>query len=165
MNLDRRLALLGWTPQSTARIRAFRPIFETHIDRIIRCLYDHLLRHPESARLLAGLDITRHLVPAQRAHWLKLFECAFDDVYVRNALRIGQVHYQHQVPPYVYIASYNYFLGNILAASAEATRWFDLPDLLADISRLVSLDMELSLSAYVRQHWKNDDHAQVVVVD
>ena len=157
MNLAPRLSLLGWTSESTARIRGFNPTFKSHVDRIIRRLYDHLLARPESARLLVGKDVHGTLAPAQREHWLRLFRCEFDDDYVRDALRIGQVHYRQQVPPYIYMAAYNYFLTSTLAVSVEAVRGLDLPYLLTDISRLVSLDLELSLSSYVRQHWGDED--------
>ena len=165
LNLEARLSLLGWTPDSNARIAMFRPTFQDNIDRMIRALYDHLLKHPECAELLSGANIWAHLVAAQRAHWLALFECTFDEAYITNAIRIGQIHHRRKVPPYIYMGAYNFFLGETLCVAASAVRSRDLPPLLADVSCLIALDMYLSLSAYVRRDWADDIVENVFVVD
>jgi hypothetical protein len=161
-DLTRRLALLGWEGSSAKRIEAFYPVLEAKIDQLIRRFYHHLLGRPETARLLESVDITGHLIPAQRKHWLRLFRCEFDAEYVIHARRIGEVHYRKHVPLYAYMASYNYFLCLTLGIATDRVTGFELPLLLADISRLVSLDMELSLSAYVRERWRHDEETVLV---
>ena len=154
--VERRLALLGWQSQSERRIASFYPIFEAKIDQLLRRFYDHLSTCPEVARILAKHDIAGRLIPAQWTHWLKLFQCEFTEEYVLRARRIGQAHYRLQVPVYAYIGSYTFMQTLILEEASNHVRGLDLAPLLGDISRIISLDMELSIAAYVREHWRDN---------
>jgi hypothetical protein len=158
--LLKRLPLLDWQNASQRRVAAFFPTFEAKIDPLIRRFYDHLLSRPDVARILRKVDIPG-LIPAQRAHWLKLFRCEFSEEYVSHARAIGQAHYHNQIPVYAYIGSYNYMLTLILEVASQNVRGFDLAPLLADISRLVCLDMELALAAYVREHWTDTNRVAI----
>jgi len=156
-DMRKRLMLLGITSQSQMRIRHFNPVLVTNIDKIIRRFYEHILSFPEAASLLTKVDIKGRLIPAQREHWLQLFKCEFSDEFVNRALRIGRIHYTNRIPPYLYMGGYNYFLCAVLEMAAQHVRGLDLPELLADITRLVTLDMDLSISAYLREHWRDGE--------
>lgn len=159
--LSKRLALLDWQNGSQRRIAAFYPIFEAKIDQLIRRFYDHLLGRPDISAILKQNDITGRIIPAQRAHWLRLFRCEFSQEYVVQARAIGQAHYRHQIPVYAYIYGYNYMLTLVLELASQNVRNTDLAPLLADISRVVCLDMELALAAYVREHWTDTNRVAI----
>ena len=152
--LTRRLSLLGISADTKYNVGEFYPTLAGAIDGIISRFYAHILSFPEGKQALEKMDIQNSLIPRQRAHWLKLFSCKFDDDYYRSAVRIGQVHYEQRVSPYLYLAGYNFFSCELIRLAAQSHRdAVSLSNLLTSISRVVTLDMDLALSAYTREHW------------
>jgi hypothetical protein len=155
IDLEKRLRLLGITNDTKHNIGVFYPHFLNAIDDIAGQFYAHLLSFPEGKSLLADQDIKNSLKPRQQAHWIELFACQFNERYVTNALRVGQIHYKRKIAPYLYMAGYNFFHCQIISvASQHFGTALELPNLLASITRVVTLDMDLALSAYTREHWR-----------
>lgn len=70
-------------------------------------------------------------------------------------MKVGQIHYDNKIPPYLYMAGYNFVHCEIITlASQKYGNSSDLPNILSSITRLVTLDMDLSMSAYTREHWR-----------
>lgn len=158
-DLQNRLRLLTITDDTKQNLRLFYPVFHQHLPEIVGRFYAHLLTFPAAKRVLGDRDMIDSLKPRQIAHWSHLFSGQIDDEYVANAIRIGQVHYERRVPPYLYIAGYNFFHCEIIKlASENFTKAHELAILLASVTRLISLDMDLALSAYTREYWRGPRH-------
>lgn len=155
LNIETRLRLLGIGNDTRHNLSVFYPVFGDALERIVEKFYAHILTFPAAAELLAGSDVKNHLMLRQKAHWDKLFSCRFDQDYVTEAIRIGKVHFDRKVPPYIYIAGYTFFHGQIIRL---ATRHYDattgLQEVLIGAGRLIALDMDLALSAYMREYGK-----------
>jgi hypothetical protein len=155
LNFEARLNLLGITDDTKHNVRLFFPTFYEALDGIVDKFYKHLLSFPEAQQLLNAIDIEDRLAPRQKAHWVNLFSCKLDEQFVTNALLVGKVHFQTKVPPYLYLAGYNFFHCQIIKlATNKYDRLTGLPEILSGISRLITLDMDLALSAYTREYWQ-----------
>ena len=151
--LSKRLRLLGITDITIENIRTFRPTFDRNIDVIIHNFYEHMTSFPDAmAIFLRGHDLSS-LKRYQKAHWEKLFGCNFNEDYLNSAIKIGMIHYKHKVPPYLYIAGYNFFHCEIIRFCSIDYKGLDLPNALSSITRIISLDMELALSSYTKMEW------------
>ena len=156
--LKTRTRLLGIDDATEHNIALFYPNFASHIDEILDQFYDHILSFPEARNIFGKNDAGIMLKQKQKYHWLTLFSCKLYDNYVSNALRIGTIHYRIKVPPYLYMAGYNYFSCKLISvASLYYGPKIELTNILSSISRLVTLDMELSLSAYTKEHWNKKE--------
>jgi hypothetical protein len=166
LNLQSRLALFEIDENTRHAINLFHPVFHKHLDGIVAQFYLHMFGFPEGRRALTGIDVKQRLAPRQKAHWLNLFACELDERYVEHAVTIGRVHYERRIPPFLYMAGYTFVQCRLIAIACEAHRGGDeLPDLLASISRLIALDMDLALSAYTREHWREAPLPETVYVD
>lgn len=155
LNIETRLNLLGITDDTTHNVRLFFPTFYEALDGIVDRFYSHLLSFPEAKRQFDEIDVETHLAPRQKSHWMKLFSCRLDEQYVAEALKVGRIHFQTKVPPYLYLAGYNFFHCQIIKlATDKYDRLTGLPEILSGISRLITLDMDLALSAYTRAFWQ-----------
>ncbi|MDA0664309.1 MAG: protoglobin domain-containing protein, partial [Proteobacteria bacterium] len=97
----------------------------------------------------------------QKKHWLALFSCRFDKKYVASTMHIGQIHFHHNVAPYLYIAGYNYFHCALIKIIAKQEALSDdLPTVLPAIAKVISLDMDLSLSVYTREYWRQTENGK-----
>lgn len=154
IDIKNRLELLGIDEDTKHNIKQFYPVFSRSIDDIILKFYSHIVSFPEAQTIFKDFDIKGRLRSLQSAHWLRLFSCEFDDEYVNNALKIGQIHYTNRVAPYLYMAGYNMFHCEVIrVASEEYHDTIYLPHVLTAVTRVITLDMDLSLSAYTREHW------------
>ena len=151
-----RIAMLGIDRKTLTTLNYILPFVSQQIDRIADRFYAHMLTFPEGRRIFEDQDVEERLKSAQRTHWLSLFSGDLSADYRKRALKIGQVHYAKRIAPYLYIAGYNFFQCEILTALSERYRADQrLADILTAVTRVVSLDMELAISVYMRELWRH----------
>jgi signal transduction histidine kinase/DNA-binding response OmpR family regulator len=149
---DSRSEFLGLDAENRRLLRQFRPVVAERIERIIADFYGHIGSVPELAAMLGeGVHMGR-LRAAQSAHWLQLFDAAFDQDYVERTRRIGDAHYRHRLAPSLYMGGYCFILNSLVAAAIEhcAAEPARLAGLIQAITRAVFLDMDLALDVYHR---------------
>ncbi|WP_430396761.1 protoglobin domain-containing protein [Ferrovibrio sp.] len=148
VNLPQRLLRFGITPLTRDNLRLVRPILQFHLNGITSRFYDFVQRFPEGKTILAKHDTVK-LRHRQQSHWEMVFDCRFDHDYLTNALGIGHAHYRAKVPPPLYMAGYNFFLGDLLRLVATEYKGSDMAAAAASITRVVNLDMSLALTAFM----------------
>ncbi len=155
LNIAKRLKLLNIDQRTVEATAKFKPTLLGALDLEIEKFYQHFLAAWETAEILGGRDLNK-LHGHQKVHWLKLFSCQFDQDYVRDALHVGHMHYEYGIAPYIYISGYNFFHCRLIRlATRHHTDPAELTDILVAITRLVSLDMDLALSAYTRDQLRH----------
>lgn len=153
--LDIRLALLSISAETTALIVSLGPMLDAELDAILRRFYKHIRSHPESQALIADDAMEKRLRARQKAHWLRLFSCRFDEEYVASALAVGRAHLRARVAPHIYIAGYNFILCELIkAVVARHAGAMEVSGLVTAMTRIVYLDMDLALSTYTRELWR-----------
>jgi hypothetical protein len=151
--LDSRLKMLGIDSNTRHNLELFRPVLAQRISDIVDAFYLHLRQFPEVTALLPKQGISA-LQYRQEAHWLEMFECRFDDHYLTSAIKIGRAHFDHKVPPRLYLAGHAFFHCRIIELAAGIYgRSGDLSMLLVSIARVIALDIDLAMSAYTREYW------------
>ncbi len=154
VDLKHRLDLYGITVQTRANIGAFLPTLMLHIDPMIRNFYKHILSFPEVQKIIRTPEMEKYLRDRQREHWTTMLDCQFDAAYAARAIAIGRAHHRAGVAPYLYIAGYNYFLCEMLhLAALHHLGTSELSGILTSLTRVVSLDLELALTAYTKEMW------------
>lgn len=155
-----RKQLLNIDENTAHNVRMVAPIIRRNLDSMLERLYRHLLSFPEAARLLPERSIAA-LKAKQAGHWWNLLDCRFDDAYVARALRIGRLHFDHRVPPYIYLAAYNYMQSLLLACVASESQLSrtETAAVLASLSRIIMLDIDLAMAAYTRAIWSGPSSA------
>lgn len=166
--LQKRFDLLRIDSSTKHNLENLIPVFQEELDGIVRDFYNHITSFPEVRAVITSEAQIAGLRVKQRRHWIALFSCRFDDEYVESAIRIGRVHYQHRVPPYLYIAGYNFFHCELIdALSRRHANTYELSHLLSSVTRVINLDMDLALSVYTREYWreKNPENSPHWLVD
>lgn len=152
VDLTRRLALLGITPDAAKVIEPFRLKLYDAMDGIVFRFYRFLQSQPEGQRFFPDDNRINQLVPKQRDHWRKLFNGEFDETYINGCQAIGHAHLVNGVAPYLYIAGYTFFLVELQNfAVMHFANPQELKTIMAMVTRLVHLDMDLALSVYTRE--------------
>lgn len=160
--LTLRKQLLNIDENTAHNVRLVAPILRKNLDSMLDRLYRHLLSFPDAARLLPARSLGA-LKAKQAAHWWTMLDCDFDDAYVARAIRIGKLHFDHRVPPYLYLAAYNHMQSLLLACVVSESNLSrgETAAVLSSISRIIMLDIDLALAAYTRALWSGPSGSDV----
>jgi methyl-accepting chemotaxis protein len=152
--LDKRLNLLGITAETFADIARIYPAVDQNIESIVDAFHVHMVNLPEPNPVFEDRDRAGILKRLQCDHWRRLFSANIDDTYMDRAIRVGRAHHDHDVTPVVYIAGYNFVQRALTTVIADAFRDDPaLPRLINSAMSLITLDMDLSISVYMREYW------------
>ena len=72
--------------------------------------YDWLKKHPEFEEFFDDDDNWKRVISLQKKFWLRFFEAKFDDEYLNERVRVGQVHARIGLPQDIYLAGVDKFL-------------------------------------------------------
>jgi len=152
------LRLYGLDATVCDNIRRHRPFILTLLPDVLDRFYARLLTFAEARRLLRDDAHVAHVKSMQLRHWQRLTEGRFDEDYARMAIKVGETHFNAEVPPKLYIAFYNVLLielANLIAEryatafpDADATDRFDL---MKDLTCVLMYDMECAITVYVER--------------
>jgi len=73
-------------------LKSLLPLAEAQKERMINEFYDYLLGRPETAAFLANEEVLGRLKQSHSEWFLNLFRGSYDNHYLRNLQRVGQVH-------------------------------------------------------------------------
>lgn len=152
--LANRLAFLGLTEADAQRLRELAPHFTACSEEFVREFYDHLFAFPETARFLQDPLRLERVKRAQRHHFESLLAAEWDEEYVEERRRAGEVHADLEVQPEYFIGAYNQYaqfcfrsfankkLGSAIGTSDQGLEW------LLSLLKAIFLDIGLTLDAY-----------------
>ena len=149
--------------EDAALLAELWPVFERHADAVVESFYDHLLRFAPLRSLLAGDDTVDRLKEHQRNYLLSLVSGTYDESYVRDRLRIGEIHDRIGLDPEWYLGTYGLYLDLLIPLIDEgfAEDPVRAARAQAALSKRFILDVQLVLDAYygMRQE-KAVEHSQ-----
>lgn len=153
-DLEKRLKFFGIDSNTKRAINNFLPVLLPEMESIADRFYGYTLNFPDAQAILSPFYSNNTLRDRQVKHWTKLFSCRFNKKFYEYSINIGKIHYNNKVYPYLYIGSYNFIQCEIMHLASnyylESSR---RNSVLTAINQLISLDMDLALSAYTREHW------------
>ncbi len=146
----KRLGPVSLDEKTRTTLKAFRPILESHLGKIVSDFRDYVISWPECRALLENESGMTCLQRTQGRHWLSLFAGDLDDSYFAQASRIGQAHERVGLEPRWYMGAYCHVMNKIVQLAVDTYR--EEPAHLAEtvraINRVVELDMEFAISVY-----------------
>lgn len=144
---------LQLTEEEEAGLKALQPLMLRHVDELVTAFYRHLLRFEETRKLLSDELIATRLKEAQKRYLLSLVSGPYDEQYREDRLRIGLVHDRIGLTPQWYLGAYALYLNLLQALIFEEFR--DRPEqgqfLRTALTKIVFLDMELAIEAYINK--------------
>jgi signal transduction histidine kinase len=148
---EEQLSFFDLGPADARELRAYRPLAEKTVDRIVTEFYDHLLRFPELEELLRSEPgRIAKLQGLQREYFLALSEGRFDAEYFESRLRVGDAHQRIGIRPIWYIGAFALYLRLALRALVEETGdGVRILPAVEALVKLIFLDMSLAMNTYI----------------
>jgi signal transduction histidine kinase len=158
--LAERLDFLGLSESDRLVLSELRPLLERHADRLVAAFYRHLLSFDATRRLLTDPDVKERLLGKQREYLLSLGEPRIDDAWVDERRRIGDVHARVGLEPRWYLGAYGLYFSLLapLVLYEYRTDAERAQKVLIALTRLLFLDAQLAMDAYITRHDAGLEH-------
>lgn len=149
--VERRKAFLEFTERDVAVLEAANDRAMRYAESMIDDFYEHLMAFEETRAFFADPDLLRHVKEMQKAYFMRLTQGHYDQEYVANRIRIGQVHEHVGLPVKSYFGMYCFYLRAVLgrlrqeysAAPEQAFAVFN------SLIKLTFFDMGLAIDTYI----------------
>jgi signal transduction histidine kinase len=157
---EERLAFLSLTETDRALLAGLGPLLERHADRFLSSFYRHLLSFDGTRHLLSDPAVKERLLTKQREYLLSLATPGFDDRYVEERVRMGEVHQRVGLDLRWYVGAYSLYFSLLAPVIGEAFRGDPerLNQTLVALVKLLMLDAQLALEAYNERRERDLEH-------
>jgi diguanylate cyclase (GGDEF)-like protein/PAS domain S-box-containing protein len=149
-DIAERKIFLEFDQADDERLRNLRDLIAPAVERFSRAFHDHFLGFEPLRRLLPDQDTLDRLRGAQSEYFSRLTAGDYDEAYVANRLRVGQIHQRIGLEPKWYIGAYRKYLSGLIPLVWEQCQ-DDIPRFLATCDSLLKVmlfDMGLALDGY-----------------
>lgn len=149
--LDSLKIYVGFTEESSARLRAAYPVVAPHVPTIIDDFYATIEAHPGARKAITGGAVQIERLKQTLRRWLEeLFLGPHDDKYLERRARIGRVHVRIDLPQaYMFTA-----MNRIRVQAAEVLRQGEkdlagtLEESLIAMHQLMDIELAIMLETY-----------------
>ncbi|MFC0480775.1 putative bifunctional diguanylate cyclase/phosphodiesterase [Gellertiella hungarica] len=149
--LSRHLAFIGFGAEDRKALTlAHEAITEAFVPALEH-LYDQIRVTPEVAGLFRDEDAVERAKAAQRGHWLRLLSHGFDDTYIAEVLKIGEVHASLGVTPGLMVGAHTLLLTEALHMLARLSHDRVGPAAKSALIKCVLADIHFSIEVYHRE--------------
>ena len=159
--LQERLSFLGLDEAARRALRSIKPIIDREVPRALDKFYARVGATPQTRAFFADQGMIARARTAQIEHWKRLAAAEFAGPLLDLSRRIGQTHARIGLSPKWYAAGYGAIAEHLIAATiAEIwpkgalrggafAKGADAGLAISALARVVLLDFELGVSAYV----------------
>ncbi|MBO6899604.1 MAG: globin-coupled sensor protein [Shimia sp.] len=153
-DIDRTLERFGLIGRDRDILKVVGLKLLPYLDEVLDSFYSSILNDAELAKFFSDERHVSHAKTKQKEHWQRLLSGSFDRDYIESAIRVANVHFNIELPADHFCSQYSMVtshLQSILFGSRRLLRIGGqgfLEREVAVLTRVMSLDMNLILSAY-----------------
>lgn len=155
------------TEEDEASLKLLRPLMDRYVEELVRAFYNHLLGFKETRKLLTDELITTRLKDAQKRYLLSLVTGPYDEQYRESRLKIGQAHERIGLTPQWYLGAYALYLNLLQPLIVEEfrNRPAQAEAVLAALTKVMFLDIQLALEAYIQRSSEKLEFANIQLAE
>ena len=154
------LELHDVTENDLRRVREAGPILMPELERITKEFYDWIRRTPKCAAFFRDEETIARVRDVQTRSWVQLFEARFDQKFIQQRRRIGQVHAAIGLPASIYLAANSRMCTMFCAVLASK----DLHDTTVSLSKIMQADAAIILGEFVaRTNAKIEEQSRAMI--
>jgi len=150
--------------QDRAILQRVAPALVRQLDGLVEQFYGFIRSTPALWAFIGDEGRLPTLKAQQKQHWANLLTGGVTDAYAERARAVGHAHARIGLPPDAYVTAYMFMLARLLELAEQTGGGLmrrGVPGASAALTRLVGLDLELTLSAYQTAHEDQSRTAQL----
>lgn len=160
-----RKAFLEFTDDDAAVLEGVNELATRYADAVIDEFYQHLLSFDETRAFLTDPEVLRHVKGMQKAYFLRLTQGNYEQEYVANRVKIGEIHERIGLPVKSYFGMYCFYLRAVLKRLHDEYR--DAPEqaftVFNSLLKLTFFDMGLATDTYLESRERTIQGQQAAI--
>jgi signal transduction histidine kinase len=150
-DLEQRLDYLNLGEDDVERLAQLAPVLEKHAEIFVAAFYRNLLSFGPTRALLTDPEVKERLLAKQREYLLSLGAPGFDEAYVEERRRIGEVHHRIGLEPRWYLGAYALYFSLLTPIICDAFSQDpeEASQIVVSLQKLLMLDSQLAMEAYI----------------
>lgn len=154
-SLHTQMQMIQLTAEDLAVLRVMKPILMVNIESIVANFYTNLEKEPFLGKIINDNSSVSRLQETLKKHIGEMFDGVIDKEFMDKRYRIAFVHSKIGLAPKWYMSAFqdllNYFFKIVQETTYTAKEQFEI---LAAISKILSLEQQIVLESYEYQHQK-----------
>jgi len=147
----RRKDFLEFTDNDVAVLESVNGVATQYADSMIEDFYRHLMAFEETRAFFSDPALLKHVKSMQKNYFMRLTQGNYDQTYVADRVKIGQIHEHIGLPVKSYFGMYCFYLRAVIERFREEyketpERAFTVVD---SLMKLTFFDMGLAIDTYV----------------
>lgn len=163
--IKRRKAFLEFTDADAAVLEGANELATRYADAVIEEFYQHLLAFDETRAFLSDPEVLRHVKSMQKTYFMRLTQGNYEDDYVANRIKIGEIHERIDLPVKSYFGMYCFYLRAVLKRMREEYK--DAPEqafkVFDSLLKLTFFDMGLGIDTYIESRERTIQGQQAAI--
>lgn len=157
-----RLAWYAIDAADFERVRELAPFADDIADTVIERFYAHILSFDKAAEMFADEATIGRVKAGQKRYFKELTAANCDEAYIRDRIRIGEIHERAGIGPDLYIGAYDYYLNQLgrLLLERQTNNPRRAFELYLSLQKMAHFDMALALETYVTAREKTIEAQQ-----
>jgi len=153
-DVQQRLSYLNLTAADCELLKALGPTLERHAVSFVAAFYRNLLSFGPTRELLRDPDVKERLLVKQREYLLSLASPRFDEAFIAQRRRIGEVHQRIGLEPRWYLGAYALYLSLLTPVIHDA--YASDPEramrTVIALQKILMFDVQIALETYIADH-------------
>lgn len=149
--VQRRKAFLEFTDQDVAMLEGINDLATQYAESMIDEFYGHLMAFEETRAFFSDADLLRHVKELQKAYFMRLTQGHYDQDYIANRIKIGQVHEHVGLPVKSYLGMYCFYLRAVMKRLRD--EFGETPERALEVfnslMKLTFFDIGLAIDTYI----------------
>ena len=163
--VQRRKDFLEFTDEDVAVLEGANDLATQYAESMIDDFYKHLMAFEETRTFFADPELLKHVKQMQKAYFMRLTQGHYDEGYVANRIRIGQVHEHVGLPVKSYFGMYCFYLRAVLKRLREEYR--ETPEralqVFDSLMKLTFFDIGLATDTYIESRERTIEGQQEAI--
>lgn len=155
-DIVRRKQFVQFGDEDVQRLLAMSELARQYAQSVIDEFYDHLLSFEEGRAFFRDPKLLEYVKRRQKEYFLQLTAGDYGRAYVEDRLKVGEIHERIDLPTWLYLGMYNFYLRAVSARLKEA--YPEEPEkalgILRSLSKIIFFDINLAVDTYTykREH-------------
>lgn len=144
-----------WNPEVEENLKKLQSLAEKYKEQFIEGLYSYLTNFEDTRTYLPDDTVIGRHREKLKDWFISLFKGKYDNSYLRNLYRIGEVHVKLGLPPHYVNASINFvrrFISDKLSLEFGISKQKD--DLMVSVDKILDLNLDVLTSSYREEELK-----------
>jgi uncharacterized membrane protein (DUF373 family) len=150
--LDKIKLIYSFTDEDTSNLIALNDLMKSNVDGFITSAYSFISNFDDFSKFLPDIEIRNRHQKKLKLWFTALFSGKYNNEYLRQLKRIGEVHADIKLPSHYVSATMNYirnYVHEIIIKNLPASDKRD--EIIVSVNKIIDINLDIIISSYINE--------------